>query len=111
MNLFVIGNFDLEAVWKQISSYQVAQMDNPAQSFELAGVQKLPIQEHLSEQFEVSTPKLAVGLRGNDEVDKETIQKYRLSLQFYLPCCLVGLQNDTNSYTSREKLILLSSSN
>ncbi len=63
MNLFVIGNFDLEAVWKQISSYQVAQMDNPAQSFELAGVQKLPIQEHLSEQFEVSTPKLAVGLR------------------------------------------------
>ncbi len=82
MNLFVIGNFDLEAVWKQISSYQVAQMDNPAQSFELAGIQKLPIQEHLSEQFEVSTPKLAVGLRGNDEVDKETIQKYRLSLQF-----------------------------
>lgn len=81
MNLFVIGNFDVDQVWKQISSYQAAQMDEQGLGFEKVAIRKLPVRQHNTEHFEVIMPKLAVGLRGNDELDIKTIQKYRLSLQ------------------------------
>ncbi|HFI0163146.1 TPA: M16 family metallopeptidase [Streptococcus suis] len=81
MTLFVIGHFDLDQVWQQISSYQTAQLDESKSKFEVKPVEKLPILQHRTEEFEVSTPKLAVGLRGNDVFEREEIQKYRLCLQ------------------------------
>lgn len=81
MTLFVIGHFDLDQVWQQISSYQTAQLDESRSKFEVKPIEKLPILQHRTEEFEVSTPKLAVGLRGNDVFEREDIQKYRLSLQ------------------------------
>ncbi|HFI0449505.1 TPA: M16 family metallopeptidase [Streptococcus suis] len=81
MTLFMIGHFDLDQVWQQISSYQAAQLDESKSKFEVKPVEKLPILQHRTEEFEVSTPKLAVGLRGNDVFEREEIQKYRLCLQ------------------------------
>ncbi|MGQ7462585.1 EF-P 5-aminopentanol modification-associated protein YfmH [Streptococcus suis] len=81
MTLFVIGRFDLEQVWQQISSYQNAQLDERKSKFEVKPIEKLLILQHRTEEFEVSTPKLAVGLRGNDVFEREEIQKYRLCLQ------------------------------
>ncbi|HFI0456992.1 TPA: M16 family metallopeptidase [Streptococcus suis] len=81
MTLFVIGHFDLDQVWQQISSYQTAQLDESKSKFEVKPIEKLPILKHRTEEFEVSTPKLAVGLRGNDVFEREEIQKYRLCLQ------------------------------
>ncbi|HEP1818577.1 TPA: insulinase family protein [Streptococcus suis] len=81
MTLFVIGNFDLDQVWQQISNYQAAQLDEKPPHFDMKGIEKLPILQHRTEEFEVTTPKLAVGLRGNDVFKREEIQKYRLSLQ------------------------------
>lgn len=81
MTLFVIGHFDLDQVWQQISSYQTAQLDESKPKFEVKPIEKLPILQHRTEEFEVSTPKLAVGLRGNDVFECEEMQKYRLCLQ------------------------------
>ncbi|HFI0105923.1 TPA: M16 family metallopeptidase [Streptococcus suis] len=81
MTLFMIGHFDLDQVWQQISSYQTAQLDESKSKFEVKPIEKLPIIQYRTEEFEVSTPKLAVGLRGNDVFEREEIQKYRLCLQ------------------------------
>ncbi|MGQ7367195.1 EF-P 5-aminopentanol modification-associated protein YfmH [Streptococcus suis] len=81
MNLFAIGNFDLDQVWQQISSYQAAQLDEKLPRFDIKAIEKLPILQHRMEEFEVATPKLAVGLRGNDEFEPAEMQQYRLCLQ------------------------------
>lgn len=81
MTLFVIGNFDVAEVFQQVSDFQNAQPQTQRQVLQLKAIQKLPILEHRTEQFEVATPKLALGLRGNDHLELEDIQRYRLSLQ------------------------------
>lgn len=81
MNLFVIGNFDVEQVWQEISAFQAAQLDEELHLFEHLPLEKLPILEHRTEEFEVVTPKLAIGLRGNDVIEDADIMKYRLALQ------------------------------
>lgn len=81
MNLLLIGRFDVDQVWKQILSYQTAQMDGEKPLFECKPIQKFPVLQHRTEKLDVTMPKLAVGLRGNDQIDEEDIPKYRLSLQ------------------------------
>lgn len=81
MHLFVIGNFDLEQVWNQIYHFQAAQLDEKPLQIQRAAIAHHPIRKNASEEFEAALPKLAVGIRGNDTIDKSELQKYRLSLQ------------------------------
>lgn len=79
MTLFLIGQFDLDSVWEHIQSIQEEVLSEPIQVQALP-LEKHPVVEHGSEEFEVSQPKLAVGLRGNDPIRPEEVQTYRLSL-------------------------------
>lgn len=81
MTLFVIGSFDLLSVWKGITDFQNVQQKRPTPSIKKLPIEKRPILQHRTEEFEVATPKLALGLRGNDDIDLENLQKYRLSLR------------------------------
>lgn len=79
MTLVVIGQFDVEEVWENI---QLLQKNNGLEDKKIESIplEKLPILEHRTEEMEVSIPKLAVGLRGNDLIHEKEMQRYRLGL-------------------------------
>lgn len=80
MSLFVLGRFDLEAVWQQIVHFQQAQIDDPWLSPACSPLVKQPIHSHQKESFEVGMPKLALGLRGNDSLEEGEQLHYKLCL-------------------------------
>ncbi|MGQ7409250.1 EF-P 5-aminopentanol modification-associated protein YfmH [Streptococcus suis] len=81
MSLFVIGNFDVKKVWKQVKTFQLAQNDTEIEPIEHLPVKKLDILKNRTEYFEVASPKLALGLRGNDSISLVNLPSYRISLQ------------------------------
>lgn len=79
MTLFLIGNFELGAIWQQIQGYQSAQLD---QSFvvERQLLSHKPILENRTINMEVASPKLAIGVRGNDSIAAGFSYRYRVCL-------------------------------
>ncbi|HFI0301733.1 TPA: M16 family metallopeptidase [Streptococcus suis] len=80
MHMFIVGNFILEEVWEEIIQTQ-ENTEQDSRSFEKLSLTHLPILEHQTEQFEVATSKLAIGLRGNDHIAIHEISAYRICLQ------------------------------
>lgn len=80
MHMFIVGNFILEEVWEEIIQTQ-ENSEQDSRSFEKLSLTHLPILEHQTEQFEVATSKLAIGLRGNDHIAIHKISTYRICLQ------------------------------
>ncbi len=80
MELCIVGRFDRAEVEEILK--QVAGQDWLTNQLEVkrAPIEKLPILEHRSEEFEVAMPKLAVGLRGNDSLEPSQVLSYRLCL-------------------------------
>ena len=82
MTLFVIGNFDLEQMAAEIAEQQ--------EKLVFAGssepIEKIPVSLHPvvstdTYRMEVASPKLAVGIRGTDFVDKSELYRYKITLK------------------------------
>ena len=82
MTLFVIGNFDLEQIAAEIAEQQgklvFAGSSEP--------IEKIPVSLHPvvstdTYRMEVASPKLAVGIRGTDFVDKSELYRYKITLK------------------------------
>lgn len=82
MTLFVIGNFDLEQIAAEIAEQQeklvFARSSEP--------IEKIPVSLHPvvstdTYRMEVASPKLAVGIRGTDFVDKSELYRYKITLK------------------------------
>lgn len=73
-----------------------------SRSFEKLALTYLPILEHQTEQFEVATSKLAIGLRGMMLFQGRKFQDTKYVYNYYLQCYLVGLQNAIKPYMRME---------
>ena len=82
MTLFVIGNFDLAQIAAEIEEQQ--------EKLVFAGssepIEKIPVSLHPvvstdTYRMEVASPKLAVGIRGTDFVDKSELYRYKITLK------------------------------
>ena len=82
MNLFLVGHFDLEAVWSQMQDSQEAQ---EKQSFvvERQKIPHHPVVSNRTIQMEVASPKLALGIRGNNQLTTGSLRRFRLSLSLF----------------------------
>ena len=82
MTLFVIGNFDLEQIAAEIAEQQ-EKLVFPGSS---EPIEKIPVTLHPvvstdTYRMEVASPKLAVGIRGTDFVDKSELYRYKITLK------------------------------
>ena len=82
MHLFLVGSFDIEAVWQQI---QVLQAKKEPSNLQVQGspLPHHPVKGHASIQMEVASPKLAIGIRGTCQLTEESIHRYSLSLSLF----------------------------
>ena len=79
MSLFLVGNFDVDTVEKYFSQKKLGNLEEM-----LARKEKLTLQavkETDSLRMEVSSPKLAVGIRGAGEVAEEDCYRYNILLK------------------------------
>ena len=82
MTLFVIGNFDL----KQIAAEIAEQQEKLVFAGSSEPIEKIPVSLHPvvstdTYRMEVASPKLAVGIRGTDFVDKSELYRYKITLK------------------------------
>lgn len=79
MTLFLVGNFDIEQIWQEIQTIGV-EWKNEEVDIEYQSFSYQPILKHRTEILETASPKLAIGLRGNNVIPKGQVYRYRLSL-------------------------------
>ena len=82
MTLFVIGNFDLEQIAAEIAEQQAKLVfAGSSEPIEKIPVSLHPVVSTDTYRMEVASPKLAVGIRGTDFVDKSELYRYKITLK------------------------------
>ena len=79
MSLFLVGNFDVEQVQDYFESKELKDLDvqdGAREKFVLQAVKQTD-----SMRMEVSSPKLAIGIRGNREVAESDCYRHHISLK------------------------------
>ena len=79
MSLFLVGNFDVDTVEKYFSQKKLRNLEDMVVRKEKFTLQA--VKETDSLRMEVSSPKLAVGIRGADEVAAEDCYRYNILLK------------------------------
>ena len=79
MSLFLVGNFDVDTVEKYFSQKKLRNLEEMVVRKEKLALQ--PVKETDSLRMEVSSPKLAVGIRGAGEVSEEDCYRYNVLLK------------------------------
>ena len=79
MSLFLVGNFDVDAVEKYFSQKKLRNLEEMVVRKEKLTLQA--VKETDSLRMEVSSPKLAVGIRGAGEVAEEDCYRYNVLLK------------------------------
>jgi predicted Zn-dependent peptidase len=79
MTLFLVGNFELEDVWKGIQEQQTTDVSQSI-LVEHQPLANHPFLPHGTSQMEVASPKLAIGVRGNGQLEVTSLYRFRLSL-------------------------------
>ena len=79
MSLFLVGNFDVDTVEKYFSQKKLRNLEEMVVRKEKLALQ--PVKETDSLRMEVSSPKLAVGIRGVGEVSEEDCYRYNILLK------------------------------
>ena len=80
MHLLVIGNFDVDEVLQVVKEYDLVPL-HPSVELERFPVEKNEVRLNQSCRMEVATPKLAIGIRGNDIIKEEEKFRYKLMLK------------------------------
>ena len=82
MSLFLVGNFDLEKTVATISEKQNSyEIDDEKSAIKRRALKLSPVVPTASMRMEVSRPKLAVAMRGNDKISKRKLFRYKLILK------------------------------
>ena len=79
MSLFLVGNFDVDAVENYFSQKKLRNLEEMVLRKEKLTLQA--VKETDSLRMEVSSPKLAVGIRGVGEVSEEDCYRYNILLK------------------------------
>lgn len=79
MSLFLVGNFDVDAIGKYFSQKKLRKLEEMVVRKEKLTLQA--VKETDSLRMEVSLPKLAVGIRGAGEVSEEDCYRYNVLLK------------------------------
>ena len=79
MSLFLVGNFDVDTVEKYFSQKKLRNLEEMVVRKEKLTLQA--VKETDSLRMEVSSPKLAVGIRGAGEVAEEACYRYNVLLR------------------------------
>ena len=79
MSLFLVGNFDVDTVEKYFSQKKLGDLEEMVVRKEKLTLQA--VKETDSLRIEVSSPKLAVGIRGAGEVAEEDCYRYNVLLK------------------------------
>ena len=79
MSLFLVGNFDVDTVEKYFSQKKLRNLEEMVVRKEKLTLQA--VKETDSLRMEVSSPKLAVGIRGAGEVAEEDCYRYNILLK------------------------------
>ena len=79
MSLFLVGNFDVDAIGKYFSQKKLRKLEEMVARKEKLTLQA--VKETDSLRMEVSSPKLAVGIRGAGEVSEEDCYRYNVLLK------------------------------
>ena len=79
MSLFLVGNFDVDAIGKYFSQKKFRNLEDMVVNKEKLALQ--PVKETDSLRMEVSSPKLAVGIRGIGEVVEADCYRYSVLLK------------------------------
>ena len=79
MSLFLVGNFDVDTVEKYFSQKKLGDLEEMVVRKEKLTLQA--VKETDSLRMEVSSPKLAVGIRGAGEVAEEDCYRYNVLLK------------------------------
>ncbi|WP_173259331.1 pitrilysin family protein [Streptococcus sp. 5905] len=79
MSLFLVGNFDVDTVEKYFSQKKLRNLEDMVVRKEKLTLQA--VKETDSLRMEVSSPKLAVGIRGAGEVAEEDCYRYNVLLK------------------------------
>ena len=79
MSLFLVGNFDVDTVEKYFSQKKLRNLEDMVVRKEKLTLQA--VKETDSLRMEVSSPKLAVGIRGAGEVSEEDCYRYNILLK------------------------------
>ena len=79
MSLFLVGNFDVDIVENYFLQKKLRNLENMVVRKEKLALQ--PVKETDSLRMEVSSPKLAVGIRGAGEVAEEACYRYNVLLR------------------------------
>lgn len=103
MHLLVIGNFDVDEVLQVVNKYDLVP-PLPFVELERFPVEKNEVRLNQSCRMEVATPKLAIGIRGNDIIKEEEKFRYKLMLKLLFSMMLVGLRNGFKVYMKLGKL-------
>ena len=80
MHLLVIGNFDVDEVLQVVKEYDLVPL-HPSVELERFPVEKNEVRLNQSCRMEVATPKLAIGIRGNDIIKEKEKFRYKLMLK------------------------------
>ena len=80
MHLLVIGNFDVDEVLQVVKKHDLVP-PHPSVELERFPVEKNEVRLNQSCRMEVATPKLAIGIRGNDIIKEEEKFRYKLMLK------------------------------
>ena len=79
MSLFLVGNFDVDTVEKYFSQKKLRNLEEMVVRKEKLTLQAVKETDNL--RMEVSSPKLAVGIRGAGEVSEEDCYRYNVLLK------------------------------
>ncbi|HFH9838202.1 TPA: M16 family metallopeptidase [Streptococcus suis] len=82
MHLCFLGKMEVEDILQKLdelsNQFNTGEVSVPL--IERKEIKKLPILEHKTDYLEVAMPKLAIGLRGNDKIEQNQLQTYRICL-------------------------------
>ena len=79
MSLFLVGNFDVDAIGKYFSQKKFRNLEDMVVNKEKLALQ--PVKETDSLRMEVSSPKLAVAIRGTGQITEEESYRYNILLK------------------------------
>lgn len=91
--LFLTGNIDVDLIWKELLTSD-SKMEKSVNCLSRKEVALHPILPHRKLTMEVASPKLALGIRGQEILSRQEVLTYRLSLSLFFSM-LLGWTSET----------------
>lgn len=80
LSLLLVGNFEVQEIFEEIKAYQAGENREPV-PVQVQALALNPVIQTGMMRMEVASPKLAIGLRGKDEIADYELFRYKLALK------------------------------